>query len=168
VRWYFWVFGWDCGDESRWVLRGSEGEDGGALGSSHSARVHGALTAATHHTPASSSSSQVNGYTPPVDAMRMYPRCHASRGGQCASGMLLGGLGGRLVAEKGQVCIGYVTRMCPFRPRSRHMQHIPGQYWEIVFFLPPNSCSVFVRGTCVVHGSICVRVLSVLMPSGLS
>ena len=134
MRWYFWVFGWGCGDESRWVLRGSEGEGGGALGSSHSARVHGALTAATHHTLASSSSSQANGYTPPVDAIRIDLRCHASRGGQCASGALLGGLGDRLLAEKGQV--GYVTRMCPFRPRSRHMQHISGQYWKIVFFTP--------------------------------
>ena len=36
------------------------------------------------------------------------------------------------------------------------------------FFLPPNNCSVFVRGTCVVHGLMHMRVLSVLMPSGLS
>jgi hypothetical protein len=63
--------------------------------------------APTHHTPASSSSWQVNGYTPPVDAMRMYPRYYASRGGQCASGALLGGLGGQLLAEKGQVGLGW-------------------------------------------------------------
>jgi hypothetical protein len=104
----------------------------GALGSSHCTRVHGALIAPTHHTLASSASSKANGYTPPVDAMRIDLRCHASRGGQCASGALLVGLGDRLLAEKGQV--GYVTRMCPFRPRSssRHMQHISGQYWKTV------------------------------------
>jgi hypothetical protein len=33
------------------VLRGSEGEGGGALGSSHSARVHGALTFNSTNTP---------------------------------------------------------------------------------------------------------------------
>jgi hypothetical protein len=74
VRWSFWVFGWSCGDESRWALGASEGEGGGTLDSSHIARVHGASIAPTHHTLASSSSSQVNGYTPSVDAMRMYPR----------------------------------------------------------------------------------------------
>ena len=51
ARWHFWIFGWGCGDESRWVLRGSEGEGGGALGSSHSARVYGALTVNNSNTP---------------------------------------------------------------------------------------------------------------------
>jgi hypothetical protein len=39
--------------------------------SAHSARVHGTLTAPTHHTPAPSSSLQVNGYTPLADAVRV-------------------------------------------------------------------------------------------------
>jgi hypothetical protein len=103
VRWYFWVFGWGCGDGSRWALGASEGGGGGALGSSHGARVHGALIAPTHHALASSASSQVNGYTPLVDAMRIDLRCHASRGGQCASGALLGGLGDQLLTDYREV-----------------------------------------------------------------
>jgi hypothetical protein len=80
----------------------------------------------THDTPSPSSSSQVNGYTPHVDAMRMYPRYHASRGGQCASGGLLGSFGGQLLTDRREV--RYVTRMCPFGPRSRHMY--PGSTYQ--------------------------------------
>ena len=65
------------------------------------------LTAPLHHTLAPSSFSQVNGYLTKVDAMRVQPRYHASRGGRCASGALLGGLGGLLLAEKGQVVWGW-------------------------------------------------------------
>ena len=60
----------------------------------------------TTHSPPSAS-SQVNGYVPLADAMRVQPRYHASRGGQCASGALLGGLGGLLLTEKGQVAWGW-------------------------------------------------------------
>jgi hypothetical protein len=110
-----------------------EGEGGGALGSSHGARVHGALIAPTHHTLASSASSQANGYTPPVDAMRIDLRCHASRGGQCASGALLGGLGDQLLTDYREV--RYVTRMCPFRPR-RYAAHIRPILENRFFFYP--------------------------------
>ena len=41
ARWHFWIFGWGCGDESRWAARGSEGDGGGALGSSQIARALG-------------------------------------------------------------------------------------------------------------------------------
>ena len=64
------------------------------------------LTAATHHTLASSSSWQVNGYTPPVDAMRMYPRYYASRRGQCASGALLSPVKGLLVEGRALFVFG--------------------------------------------------------------
>jgi hypothetical protein len=110
VRWYFWVFGWGCGDGSRWSLGRSEGGGGGALGNSHGARVHGALIAPTHHTLASSASSQVNGYTLPVDAMRIDLRCYASLGGHRTSGALLGSFGGQLLADYWEV--RYITRMC--------------------------------------------------------
>jgi hypothetical protein len=43
ARWYFWIFG--CGavviSKGRWASRGSKGEGGGALGSSHSGRALG-------------------------------------------------------------------------------------------------------------------------------
>ena len=78
--------------------------------------------------------SQVNGYIPPVDGMRIDPRCHASRGDQYASNALRGSFGGQLLADYWEV--RYITRMCPFRPRSRHMQQISGQYWKLVFFNP--------------------------------
>jgi hypothetical protein len=102
--------------------------------------AHSAAVAPAHDTPSPSSSSQFNGYKPHVDAMRMYAylRYHASRrGGQCASGELLGSFGGQLLTDRREV--SYITRMCPFRPRShssRHMQHISGQYWKIVFLTP--------------------------------
>jgi hypothetical protein len=76
-----------------------------------------------HTTP---SFSQVNGYMTAVDVRRIYPRYCASRGGQCASRVLLGGLGGQLLTDWWEV--GYITRMCPFRHCSRHMQQISGQY----------------------------------------
>jgi hypothetical protein len=61
------------------------------------AAAHPAVVAPAHDTPSlPPSSSKVNGCTPPADAMRIYPRCHASRGGQCASGELLGSFGGQL------------------------------------------------------------------------
>jgi hypothetical protein len=54
---------------------------------SAAATVVARLTAVQHVAPAHDthpppSSSQVSGYTPPGDAMRIYPRYHASRGGQ--------------------------------------------------------------------------------------
>jgi hypothetical protein len=50
VRWYFWIFGWGCGHKGRWASRGSEGEGGGSLGSSHSGRALGrSSTSAWHH-----------------------------------------------------------------------------------------------------------------------
>ena len=55
-----------------------------------------AAVALAHDTHSPSSSSQVNGYTPSDDAMRIYPRYHASRGGQYASMALLGSFGGQL------------------------------------------------------------------------
>ena len=66
--------------------------------------VLAAAVAPAHHTPSYPPSfSQVNGYMTAVDARRVHPRYCASRGGQCASRVLLGGLGGQLLAEKGQV-----------------------------------------------------------------
>ena len=84
--------------------------------------------------PPTPSFSQVNGYMTAVDVRRIYPRYCASRGGQCASRVLLGGLGGQLLTDWWEV--GYITRMCPFRPCSRHMQQMSGQYWKIVFCYP--------------------------------
>ena len=93
-----------------------------------------ALIALAHDTLSPLPFSQVNGYIPPVDGMRIDPRCHASRGGRYASNALRGSFGGQLLADYWEV--RYITRMCPFRPRSTHMQHISGQYWKIVFFTP--------------------------------
>ena len=44
--------------------------------------------------------SRVNGYFTDGGGMRMQSRCCASRGGQCASGVLLGGLGGQLPTDR--------------------------------------------------------------------
>ena len=55
-----------------------------------------AAVAAAHDTHSPSSSSQVNGCTPSVDAMRIHPIYHASRGDQYASISLLGSFGGQL------------------------------------------------------------------------
>ena len=55
--------------------------------------------AAAHHTPSPSASSQVNGSTPACDAKRIHSRCHASRGGQCASRELLGSFGRQLLTD---------------------------------------------------------------------
>ena len=155
------MFGWGCGCESWLASRGGEGEGGGALGSSHSARTRDRNRSATRH-PHPSASAQVNGYTPAADAMRIRPRYHASRGGQCASRELLGSFGRQLLAVWREA--RYITRMCPFRPRSRHMQLISGEYWKLVFSTPSN-CSVLISGTCGVRGSISMLILCVLMPS---
>ena len=61
------------------------------------------VIAPTHHTPSPSSSSQVNGYTPSDDAMRIHARCHASRGRQCASNALRGSFGGQLLTDRREV-----------------------------------------------------------------
>jgi hypothetical protein len=98
--------------------------------------------AAAHHTPSPSASSRVNGYTPACDAMRIQPRYHASRGGQCASRELLGSFGRQLLndlRETGHIALGCAH----LRPRSRHMQQISGQYRKLVFF-SPNKCSVLI------------------------
>jgi hypothetical protein len=50
-RRYFWIFGWGCGYKGRWASRGSEGEGGDALGSSHAAAAHSAVVAPAHGTP---------------------------------------------------------------------------------------------------------------------
>ena len=49
-----------------------------------------------------------------VDGSRRY---HASRGGQCASRVLLGSFGGLLLAEKGQVAWGWAMALteCSWR-----------------------------------------------------
>ena len=91
------------------------------------------VIAPTYDTLPPSAFSQVNGYTPAYEAMRIHPRYHASRGDRCASDALLGSFGRQLLADYREV--RYITCMCPFRPRSRHMQHISGQYWKIVLFL---------------------------------
>ena len=155
------MFGWGCGCESWLASRGGEGEGGGALGSSHSGRTLDRNRSITRHPPPSAS-SQVNGYTPACDAMRIQPRYHASRGGQCASRELLGSFGRQLLAVWREA--RYITRMCPFRPRSRHMQLISGEYWKLVFSTP-NNCSVLISGTCGVRGSMSMLILCVLTPS---
>ena len=58
--------------------------------------THLAAVAPAHDTHSPSSSSQVNGYTPSVDAMRIYPIYHTSRGDQYASVALLGSFGGQV------------------------------------------------------------------------
>ena len=64
-----------------------------ANSSSHNGRSLGRSAAPAHDTHSPSSSSQVNGCTPSVDAMRIYLRYHASRGGQYAPMALLGSFG---------------------------------------------------------------------------
>ena len=120
------------------------------------------VIAAPHDTHPPSASAQVNGYTPACDAMRIQPRYHASRRGQCASRELLGSFGRQLLADWREA--RYITRMCPFRPRSRHMQLISGEYWKLVF-LTSNNCSVLISGTCGVRGSMSMLILCVLTPS---
>jgi hypothetical protein len=58
--------------------------------------THLAAVAPAHDTHSPSSSSQVNGYTPPVDAIRINPIYHTSRADQYASVALLGSFGGQL------------------------------------------------------------------------
>ena len=62
-----------------------------------------ALIALTHETLSPSAFVQVNGYTPSDDAMRIYPRCRASRGGQCASNALRESFGGQLPTDRREV-----------------------------------------------------------------
>jgi hypothetical protein len=62
-----------------------------------------ALIALTHDTLSPSAFVQVNGYTPSDDAMRIYPRCHVSRRGQCASNALRGSFGGQLPTDRREV-----------------------------------------------------------------
>jgi hypothetical protein len=57
------------------------------------------VIAPTYDTLSPSAFLQVNGYIPPYDAMRILPRYHASRGGQCASRELLGSLGRQLLTN---------------------------------------------------------------------
>jgi hypothetical protein len=102
VGWCFWIFGWGCGYESWWAPRGGDGEGGGALGSSHSARDRCFNSAHTHCTPAIGS-SQVNGYIPARDAMRICLRYQVSRGDQCASGALLESFGRQVLAALREV-----------------------------------------------------------------
>ena len=65
------------------VGRRREGAKERAMGHSAAATAPAiaALIALTHDTLSPSAFVQVNGYTPSDDAMRIYPRCHASRGG---------------------------------------------------------------------------------------
>jgi hypothetical protein len=112
------------------VLRVGGRREGGAeraVGHSEAATAAAiaVVIAPPHDTLSPSAFSQVNGCVPPYDAMRISPRYHVSRGGQCASRELLGSLGRQLLTNYREV--RYITRMCPFRPRSRHMQQIPGQ-----------------------------------------
>jgi hypothetical protein len=62
-----------------------------------------ALIALTHDTLSPSAFVQVNGYIPSDDAMRIYPRYRASRGGQCASNALRGSFGGQLPTDRREV-----------------------------------------------------------------
>ena len=57
------------------------------------------VIAPPHDTLSPSAFSQVNGCVPPYDAMRIFPRYHVSRGGQCASRELLGSLGRQLLTN---------------------------------------------------------------------
>jgi hypothetical protein len=66
-----------------------------------------------------------------ADTMRVHARYCASRGGQCASRVLLGGLGGQQLTDWWEV--GYITRMCPFRHCSRHIS----TYQANFFFFNP-------------------------------
>ena len=65
------------------VGRRREGAKERAMGYSAAATAPAiaALIALTHDTLSPSAFVQVNGYTPSDDAMRIYSRCHASRGG---------------------------------------------------------------------------------------
>jgi hypothetical protein len=128
-----------------------------------------ALMALAHDTLSPLPFSQVNGYILPVDGMRIDPRCNALRVDRGAAHAQLGSLGGTLLADYWEV--RHITRMCPFRPRSRHAgtcSRYQANIGKSGFFLPPNNSSAVASGTCVVHGLIHMRVLSVLMPSGLS
>ena len=62
-----------------------------------------ALIALTHAPLSAPTFAQVNGYIPPVDAMRIHPRCHASRGDQGASIALRGSFGGQLLTDRREV-----------------------------------------------------------------
>jgi hypothetical protein len=87
------------------------------------AAAHSAVVASAHDTPSPPSSSQANGCEPPADAMRMYPRCHASRGGQCASGELLGSFGGQLLTDRRVVWRGGGLVGRP----TEHSHQLPGK-----------------------------------------
>jgi hypothetical protein len=86
------------------VGRRREGAKKRAVGHSAAATAPAiaALIALTHDT-LSPSSSKVNGYILPVDAMRIYPRYHASKRGQCASNALRGSFRGQLPTDKWEV-----------------------------------------------------------------
>jgi hypothetical protein len=129
ARWHFWVLGWSCGYGRYWTSRGGVGEaGGGALGSSHNARTRGRSSTSTSHTLLPfAPRSQVSGCMSAVDVMRIYiseiPRFKrrpvrvGGATGQCwrpATHRLVGSV------------IGYITRMCPFRHCTRHMQQISG------------------------------------------
>jgi hypothetical protein len=94
-----------------------------------------AVVAPTHHTPSHPPLLAGQRIIPAIDAMRMNLRYHASRGDRCASDALLGSFGRQLLTDYREA--RYITRMCPFGPRSRHMQHIPCQYWKIVVLFTP-------------------------------
>jgi hypothetical protein len=64
------------------------------------------LLALTHDTLSPLPFSQVNGYILPIDGMRIHPRCHASRGDQCASNALRGSFGGQLLTDRREVSWG--------------------------------------------------------------
>jgi hypothetical protein len=126
------------------------------------AALSSAIAAACIRHPPPSASSQVNGYKPACDAMRMQSRYHDSRGGQCTSRELLGSFGRQLLTDWWEA--GYIARMCPFGPHSRHMQQISGQYWKLVISTP-NNCPVLMSGTGGVRGSMSMPTLCVLTPS---
>jgi hypothetical protein len=56
-------------------------------------------------------SSEVNGYIPARDAMRICLRYHVSRGDQCASGALLESFGGQVLAALREV--GWESLIAP-------------------------------------------------------
>ena len=62
-----------------------------------------ALIALTHAPLSAPTFAQVNGQIPPEDAMRIYSRCHVSRGGQRASNALRGSFGGQLLTDRREV-----------------------------------------------------------------
>ena len=87
------------------VGRRREGAKKRAMGHSAAAisPAIAALIALTHDTLSPSAFVQVNGYKPSDDAMRIYPRYRASRGGQCASNALRGSFGGQLPTDRREV-----------------------------------------------------------------